>query len=54
LQANVRKSSYTNLKWAWNESKPKLLAPTASNKNGQKYTKNLEAMIGATKTYLPR
>jgi hypothetical protein len=31
LQANVIKSSYTNFKWAWNESEPKLLAPTASN-----------------------
>jgi hypothetical protein len=31
---------------------PKLLAPITSNKNRQKFDKNLEAMIGATKAQL--
>jgi hypothetical protein len=43
----IGKSSHANLKWAYNESKPKLLIPIASNKNGQEFTKNFEAMIRA-------
>jgi hypothetical protein len=36
-----------NLKWVWDEKKPKLLAIIASNKNGQEFFKNLKTMIGA-------
>jgi hypothetical protein len=37
---------HTNLKWAWKDNEPQLLTPIASNKNGWKSNKNLEAMTG--------
>jgi hypothetical protein len=48
------RNSHANLKWAWNENEPKLLALITFNKIGQEYTKNLEAMKGGTKAQLPR
>jgi hypothetical protein len=44
-----KKKVYTNFKWALKKKKPKLFSPIASNKNRQKFTKNLEVMIRATK-----
>jgi hypothetical protein len=50
----TRRSSHANFKWAWNESEPELFALITFNKNEQEYTKNFEAMKGATKAQLLR
>jgi hypothetical protein len=46
------RSSCTNLKWVWKDCEPKMFIPIASDKNGQKSNKNLEAMIRATRAQL--
>jgi hypothetical protein len=45
----LRRSSCANFKWVRDENKPKLIANSASNKNGQESIKNLETMIKATR-----